>query len=107
MPLLFCFARAFFHARHWSALHLILTKSVWLGLGFVSFSSSLLFPRSGVLMVLPREDESLNGPLEFDRIIRNLRDPPFHLTLPGSPILVPFPVESLLGGIRNLTDGVN
>jgi beta-galactosidase/beta-glucuronidase len=45
---------------------------------------------------------SLNGMWEFDHRVSNLDEPPFNSTLDFA-ILVPFPVESPLSGIRNLT----
>jgi beta-galactosidase/beta-glucuronidase len=53
---------------------------------------------------LVRKDnfKNLNGLWELDRFTRDLRSPPFDVSkaLPEQ-ILVPFPVESALGGVRN------
>ena len=45
---------------------------------------------------------SLNGLWEFEASIASLDNPPFGRTLSGQ-ILVPYPIESPLSGIRNLT----
>jgi len=46
---------------------------------------------------------SLNGKWQLDRSPTNLNEPPFGTTLPEE-ILVPYPIESPLSGVRNLTE---
>ena len=46
---------------------------------------------------------SLNGVWQLDRTPKSFDDPPFGVDLPEE-ILVPFPIESPLSGVRNLTD---
>ena len=63
------------------------------------------YPRPTLVRTDPLSRHMLNGVWQLDRTVADLSDPPINRGISGGEdILVPFPIESSLGGVGNVTE---